>query len=303
MLKSSVSKIISGRPDRGVSKYMLEEVYFSDSCFHAEGNNPQHARFENGRYYFDFPDLWYNTLSNNKVVALRKIDIHAPSANIACDVKIKRYKAGASGQFATRTFRVALTISPGTTMVGILDMICREVNKEFSPTSRTKWTSDPEHTVMLDDYYNYDTNEALLGLVRITPTGDDPNKYYYGFELTNFNTDFRNVFDTNRIAYDTPALQDPKNYADGTMIYYFQNTWNREFCFVHASFVNGTSFNYLGRSGEFYPKPSKMYRFGGSSQQFYFELSYDGRTPITYVLGNFCIDLAFIYHDKDYQAE
>ena len=46
-----------------------------------------------------------------------------------------------------------------------------------------------------------------------------------------------------------------------------------------------------------------MYRFGGSSQQFYFELSYDGRTPITYVLGNFCIDLAFIYHDKDYQAE
>ena len=83
----------------------------------------------------------------------------------------------------------------------------------------------------------------------------------------------------------------------------FDNVWNREFLFVHASFVNGTSFNYLGRSGEFYPKPSKMYRFGGSSQQFYFELSYDGRTPIQHTLGNFCIDLAFIYHDKDYQAE
>ena len=46
-----------------------------------------------------------------------------------------------------------------------------------------------------------------------------------------------------------------------------------------------------------------MYRFGGSSQQFYFELSYDGRNPCRKKIGAFCIDLAFIYHDKDYQAE
>ena len=79
--------------------------------------------------------------------------------------------------------------------------------------------------------------------------------------------------------------------------------WNREFLFVHASFVNGTSFNYLGRSGEFYPKPSKMYKFAGGSNRFYFQLSYDGRTPIKDKVADFCIDLAYIYYDKNYNAK
>ena len=43
----------------------------------------------------------------------------------------------------------------------------------------------------------------------------------------------------------------------------FSNVWNRRDIFVHASFVNGTSFQFFGRNGEFYPKPSKMYRFNG----------------------------------------
>ena len=303
MLKSSVSKIISGKPDRGINKYMLEEVYFSDSCFNQGKYNPQQARFEDGRYYFNFPDLWYNTLSNHKVVALRKLDIHAPSANISCDVKLKRYKQGASGQFASRTCRVALTITPGTSMVSILGQICREANKEFSTSGHLKWTPEPEYTVLLDYYYDYDANDAILGIVRSNAAAAEPDKYYFAVEFSNFNSDFGNIINTDYIAYDTPALKDPTNDADGTKVYHFQETWNREFCFVHASFVNGTSFNYLGRSGEFYPKPSKMYRFGGSSQQFYFELSYDGRTPIRKPLGKFCIDLAFIYHDKEYQAE
>ena len=50
--------------------------------------------------------------------------------------------------------------------------------------------------------------------------------------------------------------------------FYFNNVWNRESLFVHASFVNGTSFQVLGKSGEFYPKPSKMYRFNGNSPDF-----------------------------------
>ena len=45
----------------------------------------------------------------------------------------------------------------------------------------------------------------------------------------------------------------------------FQNVWNRESLFVHASFVNGTSFQVLSKNGEFYTKPSKMYRFNGNS--------------------------------------
>jgi tRNA (adenine22-N1)-methyltransferase len=30
---------------------MLEEVFFSDSCFNRDAYNPQNARFEDGKYY------------------------------------------------------------------------------------------------------------------------------------------------------------------------------------------------------------------------------------------------------------
>jgi hypothetical protein len=127
------------------------------------------------------------------------------------------------------------------------------------------------------------------------------DRYSYSFRIYDLNEDAEEFFNCKN--EELPAYVEATRERDGTNRYEFTDVWNREFLFVHASFVNGTSFNYLGRSGEFYPKPSKMYRFGGSSQQFYFELSYDGRNPTRKRIGEFCIDLAFIYHDKDYQAE
>ena len=67
--------------------------------------------------------------------------------------------------------------------------------------------------------------------------------------------------------------------------------------------MNGTSFQFLGRNGEFYPKPSKMYRFNGNSPDFYFELSYDGIHPVKSRFARFIVQLAFIYNDADYMAE
>ena len=299
----NISKIISGKPDRGLNKYMLEEVYFSESCFNKDAYNPQNARFVNGRYYYDLPDFWYNNLSNNKAIALRKIDIHAPSMNISCDVVFKRIKNGSTGAVEKKSCTVALSISPGTSTNQILKEICREVNKELSPSGPKRWRSDPEYTMRLVSDYRYETNEALFVVQRTFPYGAQENEYFIGYEIINASNDLLNLLHAQNAQFDTQVLRPPTNASDGTKAIYFPKVWNREFCFVHASFVNGTSFNYLGRSGEFYPKPSKMYRFGGSSQQFYFELSYDGRTPIQHTLGNFCIDLAFIYHDKDYQAE
>ena len=46
-----------------------------------------------------------------------------------------------------------------------------------------------------------------------------------------------------------------------------------------------------------------MYPASHSTQQFYFELSFDGRTPVKFKDLMFMIDLAYIYYDKDYNAE
>ena len=89
MNKTNISRIISGKPDRGLNKYMLEEVYFSESCFNEDKYNPQNAKFINGRYYYDFPDFWYNHLSNNKAIALRKIDLRAETLNLQMTITVK----------------------------------------------------------------------------------------------------------------------------------------------------------------------------------------------------------------------
>ena len=298
MNKFNISKVISGKPDRGLSKYMLEEVYFSESCFAKDGEyNPQNARFVDGRYYFDLPDSWYNHLSNNKAIALRKIDLRAETLNLQMTVTITRQAP--SGQPATKTIPVGVVVQPNMTTFSILQSICRNVNVIIAQNGRSKWTSSPEKTVELVPLYNYEKSTATIEMKRVYEA--NPETHHFAFKISDLNKDAETFFRTTNA--QLPAWQAASVDKDGTSKYDFANVWNREFLFVHASFVNGASFNYLGRSGEFYPKPSKMSRFGGSSQQFYFELSYNGRTPIKDRMGVFTIDLAFIYHDKDYQAE
>ena len=298
MLKSTVNNIISGKPFKSTNKYMLEEVYFSDACKNVNFN-PQNAKFIDGRYYYDLPALWYNTLDVNKAIALRKIDLRAETLNINFDIKILR--TAVVGDDETRTIPIKVIVQPGMSAYMILKDISSQVSKIIASKGTKQWRYNPAKTVRMEAIYNYDDSVATLNLERTYVVEKDvADTHHFSFEITNLNEDAEKFF---RWKINQKVAEKATRDEDGNIFYLFNNIWNREFLFVHASFVNGTSFNYLGRSGEFYPKPSKMYKFGGSSQQFYFQLSYDGMHPITDQIGVFCIDLAFIYHDKDYQAE
>ena len=301
MMKTSIATIMSGKPPKGINKYMLEEVFFSESCklpgeYDTDGgNNPQNARFVDGKYYFNYPDLWYNNACSNKAIALRKIDLNTGSLNLRFDVIVKRTKAGQSNP-ATRTYGVSQSVRPNQSTTNVLESITRTLTNAFSASHKgNKFNDTPLRFV---SYYDYKNTRALLKLER--DYNVDPETHYFSWYLENLNEDAKQFFNT---AQNPIQTGNPHSDKDGIVEHSFNHIWNREFLFVHASFVNGTSFNYLGRSGEFYTKPSKMYRFGGAPQQFYFELSFDGRNPIRERFGEFCIDLAFIYHDKDYQAE
>ena len=303
-MKTSISSIMSGKPSKGINKYMLEEVYFSEVCEedNSRGNNPQCARFIDGKYYFNFPDLWYNNLSNNKAIGLRKIDLRADSLNLKMRVEFKRCHSGSGGQPEPKSVPITLVVRANQSTYSILQDICRYANAFIGLNGKGAWTSEPHRTIQLVPYYDYMHSRATIEFQR-TYTLEVEDKYSYSFRIYDLNEDAQEFFNCKN--EELPPYVEATKDHDGTNHYEFTDVWNREFLFVHASFVNGTSFNYLGRSGEFYPKPSKMYRYGGSSQQFYFELSFDGRNPIRgdRRFGQFCIDLAFIYHDRDYQAE
>ena len=303
MNTEAIKSIVNGTEKKGINKYMLEEVYFSSLCedseFDAKGNrkyNPQNAHYENGKYYFDFPDFWYNHLSNNKAIGLRRIDLYPDPLNLEFTIRIhRRIQQSSSGQ--SREINISIPISPSRSTLSVLEDIARKVTVHFAP-SASIWDTEPANTVKLSYNFDYATSTGRLYLEKIVPI-TSVRMCFYGLEICNLNEDAKRFFNVkNDIPWEAPT-----SATDGNLGVDFPSMWNREFIFVHASFVNGTSFNYLGRSGEFYPKPSKMYKFAGGSNRFYFELSYDGRTPIKDKVADFCIDLAYIYYDKNYNAK
>ena len=85
MKQSVINSIMKPHRTRGESKYMLEEIYFSDICGDNEnkddngqliGINPQKAWFDNGKYRFQFPPLWYQSTCNNKAIGLSVVSIN-----------------------------------------------------------------------------------------------------------------------------------------------------------------------------------------------------------------------------------
>jgi hypothetical protein len=86
----------------------------------------------------------------------------------------------------------------------------------------------------------------------------------------------------------------------GTFV--FRQVWNRRDLFLHASFVSNTTAGYLGRSGEFYPKPSKIYPLADENT-FSVELSFDGHRKVCLYHENFMLELVFILDTDSYIAE
>ena len=84
MNKSVIDSIVKPYRTRGESKYMVEEIYFSEACkdniTEKPSNtttiiNPQNAWFDNGKYRFQLPALWYQSTCNNKAIGLRSIKL------------------------------------------------------------------------------------------------------------------------------------------------------------------------------------------------------------------------------------
>ena len=295
----TVKRLINGREGRGVNRYMLEEVYFSEACENTESGkmyNPQNARYEpsTGRWYFNFPDMWYNNLSTSKAIGLRKIDVIAKPLFLEFDLTMYRIDDIVGSSVIPETYHMVVQVPINEST----DDVCCRMTNVCTSTLR----SDLQNLGNVADLtftWTYDHKDQKL-TAKFYPGLELEATYAWGFGLFNMNQDmqdFLNWESSDRFG------EEPKAAEYGTMEFTFTTVWNRQTIFFHASFVTGTSFNYLGRSGEFYPKPSKMYPASHSSQQFYFEVSFDGMHPVKFMNFLFFIDLAYIYYDKNYNGD
>ena len=72
----------------------------------------------------------------------------------------------------------------------------------------------------------------------------------------------------------------------------FHDVWNREHFYIHASYMNVVQYNQLGRTGEIYPKPTKLTRYSSSSPDIEFWTSVNGIDPFPLVDQDFEVDVA-----------
>ena len=300
MNHSVINSIMKPHRTRGESKYMLEEIYFSDLCGSIEKKdkgqqtidiNPQKAWFHNGQYRFQFPSLWYQSTCNNKAIGLRSIKLVPDSVRFKTTVVVYKNISQEEGVIEwdeIKRFDILIHELPDAGIMPILSDMLRLIQSEVERLL-------PNEYMDFLWYYNYKDRTVDIE-IRDSRT-NHLGVYGVGFHVDQDFEDESQCGMLELLNTTTTYLIDPKSQ------FTFLDVWNRESLFVHASFVNGTSFQVLGTNGEFYTKPSKMYRFNGNSPEFYFELSHDGIHPVKHRFARFIVQLSFIYNDADYMAE
>ena len=296
---SVANAILKPHRTRGESKYMLEEIYFSDICGDAENKdengalipiNPQRAWFDNGKFRFQFPALWYQSTCNNKAIGLRSITVKPESVAFKIKLNVWKWDSSSATQQPFDYYEILGQYPPNTNIMEILS----DVSAQFY--NATVASSHKTEMLRLVWGYNAKTSEASFKLISLNPVYQADDKWW---RLT---IDVDPTLDSE--CGFVECFNTTEEYlSDKKITFVFNNVWNRHTLFVHASFVNGTSFQVLGMNDDFYPKPSKMYRFNGNSPDFYFELSYDGIHPQKHRFARFVIQLAYIFNDADYMAE
>ena len=321
-------RIISTNATRGENRYTLEEVYFSDIVQEDEAiNNSQQAssspnpyrayKDASGYFHYQFPSLWYTSTCNNKAIGLRRIETRARAKNISLTLEIERkLPDNDEERRVVRPFNFHFL--PSDDIDTVMSTMCYEFNKLIDASFTKGNITAHNKCYYFNIHYKYDnlTNEAVFYAIR-NETDENGNQQLdwsdadFDFYISNVSGDFLTTFNVN------DDITDHADYIDAselgininpddpykTPIYKFSNVFNRRYCFIHASFVSGTSFNYLGRSGDFYPKPSKMYKATNNTTDFTLAISYNGYQPVKTNEVSFIVELCYIYSTGEYLAE
>jgi hypothetical protein len=148
--------------------------------------------------------------------------------------------------------------------------------------------------------YNAYHNEASIYWYTLPAN----NHIAYEIEPTEMQDGFFFMMNVPNVDYNT--YRDYKRVctqASPIAYWDFNNVWDREYLYLHASFVQYTNAQFLGEGGEWYPKPSKIYDFNTSSGgQFWVQVSFDGFRFVKLPHEHWKISLAFLANDKNYQA-
>jgi hypothetical protein len=264
-------QVLKGKNRRTETTVMIEEIYQSDEC---EINKEMHnATYENGRFVYAYPPAFQNSRSVNKMIAVRRIETKQRSWHIDFKFTIKPATGDSFAAFD-------VTIDYEVTASMVIQNIVDEVKRQFNLNTNVK----TYEVSLIMNYY-----VAKSGVVMKI------NKPWCFKRVDN--DDFLEML-------NVPKSQIPTTYGDdcakdAPLTFKGVRLREHQDLFIHGSFVTNTNSGYLGRGGEFYDTPSKMYPDDGQSF-FYLETSLDGYHKIELPYEKFIVELTFIIDSDQY---
>jgi hypothetical protein len=303
--KQNRTNVINDRDGKNVSKFIMEEIYQTRWCqkpdianTSTKNNDPHNGTYANGRYMFDFPSPWFNSPTLNKAIALRRID--CPAGDYDFTLELTQSKVIDDTRTSQFTFRETFHIEASNTITDALSIICLTLNNRINAVLKeggtAKYGNTDEYLRVIYVYNNDISKVRFIWAPYAIPYASD-----FTLDCGTVDVGFSQLLNVNpfinpaKLHIDFPAGETSKEWA-------FPNVWNRKNLFIHASFVTYTAYHYLGRSGEFYTKPSKIYDFNFGQQQFWVQTSFDGANFVELPYENFIIELALILDARNYQS-
>jgi hypothetical protein len=265
-------QVMNDNNGKGVSTEIVEDVFHSWEAW-GDHPNPHNSRMDmlQGKYWFDYPPSWLNSNTVARAVSLRSISVPALPLSFSMELRF---------QFDGITTDVTIFISVPAKYT--IDQAMSAIAKTVNRVLPAQFPSQLCYAWLLED------NQAQLFLRDkdgLVPTGH--------LQIRHVDVGFQFLFN---IAND--ELPDVYAALDH---WEFTNVWDRKKIFVHASFVNNSSFHYLGTDGEFYTTPSKIYHQNITGNDFEVYLTTNGYTPIPLPYQDFSIELSFLIDRKHYQ--
>jgi hypothetical protein len=262
---------MKGKNKQNETDMAIEEIYQSDEWEFSKGHH--NATYNNGRYEYSYPNAFQMSRSVNKSIAVRRIESRRRSYYLDFEVETTAPAAKK---------RIELNIPSSYDIQLACEAISNKITYVFTAEQ-----------LACDVYYSESNHQ-----VKIVITKDNANtRVQFKIHRVGNNNDLLKLFNYPWASKD--AFYGPN--AKWSIEMYFNNVWNRDTLFIHASFVNNTMSCYLGRDGEFYTTPSKIYP---DDRQTYFTLrvSLDGYHEIELPYEKFIVELTFIIDSDDYMG-
>ena len=178
------------------------------------------------------------------------------------------------------TANFSLTLLPENSIEVFAYEVCRQVNEKLKDHTNA-------HVNACEISFDYESNTNTL--VFHFGSSEDGVRVEGRF----IPIDSKHLSDCitfNNILNQTDYPTDPKYGSDIV----FKNVWNREYFFVHASYMNLPQYNQLDRTGNLYPKPTKLIKYTSSNPDIYFWTSINGVDKFILVDQDFEVDAALI---------